>query len=282
MCGISGLVNCGDRETLARMTHVQAHRGPDDSGLWEQQFPDGSYIGLGSRRLAILDLSAERPHADVQRRPHRLDHLQRRDLQLRRTSPRTRRQRAIASPPTPIPKLILHLYEKKAPDCVKRLNGMFAFAICDLRSGSADSVPGARSLRSEAFLLLSTMASVSPLPRKSRRCCKFRGSRRNSIRESLHQYLTFLWVPDPKTMFRGILKLPAGHYAILRNGELKHHAVLGSDVSRRRITLTRDRKRIWRTKFASASADRSKRRWSATFRLEHFSAPGSIPRASSP
>ncbi len=34
MCGISGLVNCGDRETLARMTNVQAHRGPDDSGLW--------------------------------------------------------------------------------------------------------------------------------------------------------------------------------------------------------------------------------------------------------
>ena len=39
--------------------------------------------------------------------------------------------------------------------------------------------------------------------------------------ESLHQYLTFLWVPDPKTMFRRILKLPAGHYAMLRKGELK-------------------------------------------------------------
>jgi asparagine synthase (glutamine-hydrolysing) len=38
---------------------------------------------------------------------------------------------------------------------------------------------------------------------------------------SLHQYLTFLWVPDPKTMFRHILKLPAGYYAVLRKGELK-------------------------------------------------------------
>ena len=38
--------------------------------------------------------------------------------------------------------------------------------------------------------------------------------------QSLHQYLTFLWVPDPNTMFRGILKLPAGHYAILKAGEL--------------------------------------------------------------
>ena len=58
MCGISGLVNCGDGETLARMTNVQTHRGPDDSGLWEQRLPDGSYVGLGSRRLAILDLSS--------------------------------------------------------------------------------------------------------------------------------------------------------------------------------------------------------------------------------
>src|SRR5882757_7193577 len=58
MCGISGVVNCGDRETLARMTHIQAHRGPDDSGLWERRFPNGSYVALGSRRLAILDLSS--------------------------------------------------------------------------------------------------------------------------------------------------------------------------------------------------------------------------------
>ena len=41
------------------MTSIQAHRGPDDSGLWEQRFPDGSYFALGSRRLAILDLSPD-------------------------------------------------------------------------------------------------------------------------------------------------------------------------------------------------------------------------------
>ena len=58
MCGISGLANCGDRETLARMTSIQSHRGPDDSGLWDRRSPDGSYIGLGSRRLAIIDLSS--------------------------------------------------------------------------------------------------------------------------------------------------------------------------------------------------------------------------------
>ncbi len=58
MCGINGLANCGDRDTLTRMALVQGHRGPDDEGVWERHFPDGTYMGLGSRRLAILDLSA--------------------------------------------------------------------------------------------------------------------------------------------------------------------------------------------------------------------------------
>lgn len=57
MCGIAGLVDCGDDSTLARMIRVQAHRGSDDdAGLWQQTSPD-AYVGLGSRRLAILDLS---------------------------------------------------------------------------------------------------------------------------------------------------------------------------------------------------------------------------------
>ena len=75
MCGISGLVNCGNREALARMTNVQTHRGPDDSGLWERHFPDGGYIGLGSRRLAILDLSAFGHMPMCERRWVGVDHL---------------------------------------------------------------------------------------------------------------------------------------------------------------------------------------------------------------
>ncbi len=57
MCGIAGLANWGDRATLTRMTDIQAHRGPDDRGVWEHDFPDGGWFGLGSRRLAIVDLS---------------------------------------------------------------------------------------------------------------------------------------------------------------------------------------------------------------------------------
>jgi asparagine synthase (glutamine-hydrolysing) len=54
MCGIAGIVNCPDDERLARMTDVQAHRGPEDEGL--RSFPE-KCVGLGLNRLSIIDLS---------------------------------------------------------------------------------------------------------------------------------------------------------------------------------------------------------------------------------
>ena len=116
--------------------------------------------------------------------------------------------------------VIIHLYEEEGPDCVKRLNGMFAFAICDFRSGEP-SVFVARdhfgvkpfyyALQGSRFAFASEIKALLEVP----------GIKAELDHASLHQYLTFLWVPDPKTMFHGIYKLEAGHYAIFRNGELK-------------------------------------------------------------
>jgi asparagine synthase (glutamine-hydrolysing) len=219
MCGISGIVNCGDRETLARMTQVLAHRGPDDSGLWERKFPDGSYIGLGSRRLAILDLSplGHMPMSNPDRtlwityngEVYNFAEL-RRELEAKGHSFASQTDTEV----------ILHLYEQEGPDCVKRLNGMFAFAICDLRSGKPTLFmardhfgikPFYYVQQGMRFAFASEIKALLQVP----------GIEAELDPQSLHQYLTFLWVPDPKTMFRRILKLPAGHYAILRDGEFK-------------------------------------------------------------
>lgn len=219
MCGISGVVNCGDRETLARMNHVQAHRGPDDSGLWEKKFPDGSYIGLGSRRLAILDLSpvGHMPMCNEDRSVwityngeiYNFAELRREfELKGHRFSSHTDTE------------VLLHLYEQEGPDCVKRLNGMFAFAICDLRSPTPTLFmardhfgvkPFYYFYDGVRFAFASEVKALLQVP----------GIEAELDPASLHQYLTFLWVPDPKTMFRRILKLPAGHYATLRSGEFK-------------------------------------------------------------
>ncbi len=219
MCGINGLVNCGDRETLARMAHVQAHRGPDDSGLWERRFPDGSYVGLGSRRLAILDLSAvgHMPMCNENRTLWITYNGEIYNFAELRCELENKGHRFLSLTDTEV---ILHLYEQEGPDCLKRLNGMFAFAICDLRGTSpllfmARDHFGVKPFyyfhEGKRFAFASEIKALLQVPEIEAVLDP----------ESLHQYLTFLWVPDPNTMFRRILKLPAGHYATFRNGELK-------------------------------------------------------------
>ena len=219
MCGISGVVNCGDRETLARMTHVQAHRGPDDSGLWDRKFPDGSYIGLGSRRLAILDLSPDghMPMCNEDRTVWITYNGEIYNFAELRRELESKGHRFASHTDTEV---IIHLYEEEGPDCVKRLNGMFAFAICDLRAATpvlfmARDHFGIKPFyyfhSGERFALASEIKALLQIPEIEAQLDP----------ESLHQYLTFLWVPDPKTMFRRIFKLPAGHYATLRKGEFK-------------------------------------------------------------
>src|SRR5258708_13139675 len=219
MCGISGVVNCGDRETLSRMTQVQAHRDTDDSGLWDRKFQDGSYIGLGSRRRAILDLSpvGHMPMCTEDRTVWITYNGEIYNFVELRQELESKGHHFSSNTDTEV---IVHLYEQEGPDCVKRLNGMFAFAICDLRSATptlfvARDHFGVKPFYyfhdGQRFAFASEIKALLQIPEIEPELDP----------ESLHQYLTFLWVPDPKTMFRRILKLPAGHYATLRKGELK-------------------------------------------------------------
>ncbi len=219
MCGISGLANCGDRETLARMTAIQAHRGPDDSGLWEQRFPDGSYCALGSRRLAILDLSPDghMPMGNPQGTLWVTYNGEIYNFRELRHELQAKGYRFVSESDTEV---LLRLYEEEGADCVKRLNGMFAFAICDLRSGTPSLFvardhfgvkPFYYAHQGHRFAFASEIKALLQVP----------GIHAELDPEALHQYLTFLWVPDPGTMFRGIQKLPAGHYAVFCDGQLK-------------------------------------------------------------
>jgi asparagine synthase (glutamine-hydrolysing) len=219
MCGISGVVNCGNREVLARMTHVQAHRGPDDSGLWEQRFPDGSYVGMGSRRLAILDLSplGHMPMTNEQRSVWITYNGEIYNFAELRRELVGKGYRFQSETDTEV---VLHLYEEEGSECVKRLNGMFAFAICDMRESSplvfmARDHFGIKPFyywyRGRQMAFASEIKALLEVP----------GIEAEMDQEALHRYLSFLWVPGAKTMLRGLFKLPAGHCATLRGGELK-------------------------------------------------------------
>ncbi|HKP13433.1 MAG TPA: asparagine synthase (glutamine-hydrolyzing), partial [Blastocatellia bacterium] len=217
MCGIVGAINWGDSARLAEMNAALVHRGPDDLGLWETRRPDGAFVGLGSRRLAILDLSpaGHMPmttpdgrftityNGEVYNYP-----ALRRDLEARGYRFRSRGDT----------EAVLYLYQEYGAESVRRLNGMFAFAIWDderkelfLARDHFGIKPLYYCHQGDRFACASEVKALLGLPEMPRRL---------SLR-ALDQYLTFLWVPDPLTLFDGIVKLPAGHSARFRGGELE-------------------------------------------------------------
>ena len=155
MCGIAGIVGGvtdRNRDALARMTDAIAHRGPDSAGFWYST-PDNRGHGclLGHRRLSIIDLStaADQPMTDTVRgrgqamvyngEVYNYKSLHR-DLEQRG-------ERLNSSGDTAA---VLRLLALEGPDAVRKLRGMFAFALWD----DVDAPPrsGARSARHQAAL----------------------------------------------------------------------------------------------------------------------------------
>jgi len=219
MCGISGLANWGDREILVRITAVQSHRGPNDSGLWDHRAPDGTYIGLGSRRLSILDLSlgGHMPMSNEDGTIWITYNGEIYNFADLRHELENKGHHFTSHTDTEV---IVHLYEDLGQECVTRLNGMFAFAICDLR-GATPLVFMARDHFGVKPFYYTCRNGRLAFASEAKALLKVPGVEARIDLQALDQYLTFLWVPDPKTLFEGIYKLPAGHRAVFRDGHLE-------------------------------------------------------------
>ena len=199
------------------MTDIQAHRGPDDRGTWETSLPDGNRVGLGSRRLAILDLSPA-GHMPMSTPDGQLTIVYNGEVY---NSPQLRRElesKGYRFQSNGDTEAVLYLYQEYGPESVRRLNGIFAFAIWDQQRKQlflARDHFGIKPLyychRGDRFAFASEIKALLEIP----------GMPRRINLQALHQYLTFLWVPDPLTMFDEVLKLPAGHYGLYRDGQFE-------------------------------------------------------------
>jgi asparagine synthase (glutamine-hydrolysing) len=211
VCGIVGALvteEGGFRVTgpyLRRMRDTLTHRGPDGVGLWVAD--DGS-VGLGHRRLAIIDLSdvAAQPmasadgslhvafngeiynHADIRRAvdeaggyPWRTDHS---DTEV-----------------------ILAAFQRWGIDCLERFRGMFAIVLWDSRARELWLVRDRLGIKPLYYSIhhgrLTFASEIKALLQDPEQ-------RRAADEESLFHYLSFLTSPAPHTLFAGIRKLPAG------------------------------------------------------------------------
>ncbi len=216
MCGIVGLVNWGDQERLGRMTDIQSHRGPDDRGTWHDQIEGVGFVGLGSRRLAIMDLSPA-GHMPWRSEDGALTLVFNGEIYNYKEL-RIELQKAgfcfISAGDTEV---VLKSYQHWGPDCVRRFKGMFALALWDQKRRRLFAArdhfgikPLYYSCRDGRLALASELKSLLLLP----------GMSRSIDVHALHQYLSFLWVPEPGTIIQDVVKLPLAHYALFEAGRL--------------------------------------------------------------
>lgn len=208
MCGIVGLVNRGSREQLASMVQLLHHRGPDDRGTYGSTTASGDFVGLGSTRLSILDLSpaGHMPMRSANGRyviTYNGECYNHREL-------RARYLRGHAFRSTGDTETVLELFSRFGPECAQWLNGMFAFAIWDederelyLFRDHFGIKPLYLLANENSLAFASEIKAFMALPEWDRAI----------DHQALKKYLTFLWVPEPRTIFAAVKKLPAGHWA---------------------------------------------------------------------
>jgi asparagine synthase (glutamine-hydrolysing) len=237
MCGIAGLISQHTERRIGAMLKSIEHRGRDDEGVWTSASVDGEgrQACLGHRRLSIIDTS-EAGHQPMQYADGRYsvtfngEIYNYRELraQLEKLNHRFRTDCDT--------EVLLAAYAEWGTGALARLNGMFAFALWDAHReelilardrlgikplyyafGSADE-DGAHATEAEAakfaggsFIFASEIKAILSTGLVARALDP----------AALDQYLTFLWTPDPHTVFRGIRKLPPAHFLTWRAGEIE-------------------------------------------------------------
>lgn len=227
MCGIVGRLNFNgapvDRQAIKRMSDRLVHRGPDDEGL----FVDGN-LGLGFRRLAIIDLS-ERGHQPMSDESGDVWLVFNGEIYnfipLRQELERDGVRFCSGTDS----EVIVHLYKKYGVECLRRLRGMFAFAIWDKRNRTlfiARDRLGKKPLKfyrdANGFFFASELKAIlanTEVPKQI-------------DWGAVDEYLSFQFVPHPKTGFVGIEKLEPAHYLLVKeNGEVKKERYWDIDFS---------------------------------------------------
>jgi len=215
MCGIAGIFHPDipkpvDPARVSAMADALAHRGPDDSGVWT-----APGVGLGHRRLSIIDLSdaAAQPMLTPDRRIALSYNGEiynfrevRAELEAKGHDFRTESDTEV----------ILAGWRQWGPDCLSRFNGMFALALYD---ADQDCLFLARDrlgvkplflaeLGDGALVFASELKGLLAHPRL----------RRAPSLTAVDDFLAFGYVPDDTSIVAGVSKLPAGHFLLVRRG----------------------------------------------------------------
>jgi asparagine synthase (glutamine-hydrolysing) len=240
MCGIAGLISSDPEALMGAALKAIEHRGRDDEGIWTSPpiNAEGQRVCFGHRRLSIIDTSTagHQPMISVDGRFVVILNGEIYNYRELREELTAKGHRFRTQTDTEV---LLAAWAEWKEGSLTKLNGMFAFALWDNKE--------------RALFLVRDRVGIKPLyyaegekpdPGVPGRAARLgwggQGGQRSlafaseikSIlagglikaeldTESLHQFLTFLWVPDPNTLFRGIKTVPPGHLLEWRNGKIE-------------------------------------------------------------
>ena len=214
MCGIAGFIDAqcsydNAVQLIDRMCKVIRHRGPDDQGVWV-----GDGMAVGMRRLSIIDLVGG--HQPIFNEDQSVLVVFNGEIYNYRELRHLLEERGHHFQTTSDTEAIVHAYEEYGDDCVKQLRGMFTFAIWDRKRQrllAARDRFGKKPLNyywdGQRLIFGSEIKSLleAAIPREI-----------NHL--ALDEYLTYLCVPAPNTLFNGVFKLPAAHILVYEDGQI--------------------------------------------------------------
>ena len=215
MCGFTGILHSVaqgevDGGLLRRMTDAIAYRGPDGDGFHVEPG-----VGLGHRRLSVVDVAGGgQPmynedgsvvivfNGEIYNFPELRPELQALGHVFRNRCDT---------------EAVIHAWESWGPECLNHLSGMFAFALWDRRQGLlfvARDRLGKKPMHygltgSGDLVFASELAALAVVP----------GLSQQIDPEAVDDFFALGYVPDPRTIYVAIRKLPAAHYLLLRHGD---------------------------------------------------------------
>ena len=213
MCGIAGMVRPPgqevDRPVLQRMCDSIVHRGPDSEGFFVED-----NVGLGMRRLSIIDLSSgEQPIHNEDRTVWVVFNGEIYNYRQLRQELEAAGHQFYTNSDT---ETLVHLYEQYGERFAERLNGMFCFALFDRVNGK---VVIARDRIGEKQLYYSWKAGVLTFGSEIKCVLESGLVSRDLDFQAIDQYFRFLYIPHPRTAFREIRELPPATIMVLEQGK---------------------------------------------------------------
>ncbi|MFH0780017.1 MAG: asparagine synthase (glutamine-hydrolyzing) [Parcubacteria group bacterium] len=214
MCGICGYQGQVKDGLIKKMIDKQSHRGPDDSGLFEDR---QNQVALGHNRLSIIDLSAnaKQPMTNENSTVFLVFNGEIYNYKELRSEMITKKHKFASQSDSEV---LIHLYEEYGPSMLSKLNGIFAFAIYDSLKNELFCArdqfgvkPFYYAETNDYFVFASELKTILAANLISKDI--------NPV--ALYNHLTFLWSPSPDTMLKSVKKLEPGCAMIINDKKIK-------------------------------------------------------------